>query len=408
MGSLAPSVPDPVICHNRGGVGGIAAVDLVKVRIEQKIEGWKRRGLIDGATASRLLQFESQKSKPLLLYSVLTIAALAIVVGVIAIVAANWTDIPDAVKLAADVLLAIGLAFGIYSTDERKKNSIRDTLIAIFYGFVLASIALIGQIFHLKSELWKPLVTWTAIASPAVFLGSAWTLGLVWLFGTTAAIVAIFDQYSRWIEEWNLQGFAVFLVIALPLLLSSIPWIRKTKPHFASAFRGASWAFFLLASSAFQSGWYIPPFEQIHAQFLSLTLTALGLLSFAFFENYVLVQSRNNRMNKNRRGLAVFVVFALLSSYAPFLFDHETHHWLGGLSFILLWAAAGWAAFEAGLAEILPIITAIIALRIVVIYFEVFGTLLDTGLGLITGGLFTLFMTWLWLRYAKKLKRIRT
>ena len=42
--------------------------------------------------------------------------------------------------------------------------------------------------------------------------------------------------------------------------------------------------------------------------------------------------------------------------------------------------------------------TALLALRLLIIYFEVFGTLLSTGIGLISGGLLTLGLAWLWSR----------
>ena len=48
---------------------------------------------------------------------------------------------------------------------------------------------------------------------------------------------------------------------------------------------------------------------------------------------------------------------------------------------------------------------AVIGLRILAIYFEVFGTLLDTGLGLIIGGLVTLALVWLWTRKRQQFAR---
>jgi hypothetical protein len=39
------------------------------------------------------------------------------------------------------------------------------------------------------------------------------------------------------------------------------------------------------------------------------------------------------------------------------------------------------------------------------IYFEVFGTLLDTGVGLVLGGLLTLLVTWFWARKRRDFDR---
>jgi uncharacterized membrane protein len=48
-------------------------------------------------------------------------------------------------------------------------------------------------------------------------------------------------------------------------------------------------------------------------------------------------------------------------------------------------------------------LTALLALRILVVYFEVFGSLLDTGVGLVTGGLLTLLIAWFWQKKVRKL-----
>jgi hypothetical protein len=49
--------------------------------------------------------------------------------------------------------------------------------------------------------------------------------------------------------------------------------------------------------------------------------------------------------------------------------------------------------------------TALIALRLLIVYFEVFGSMLDTGLGLITGGLLTLALGWAWRKKSPALAR---
>jgi hypothetical protein len=48
-------------------------------------------------------------------------------------------------------------------------------------------------------------------------------------------------------------------------------------------------------------------------------------------------------------------------------------------------------------------LTALIALRVLVMYFEVFGSMLDTGLGMITGGALTIGLAWLWKRKSPEL-----
>ena len=65
----------------------------------------------------------------------------------------------------------------------------------------------------------------------------------------------------------------------------------------------------------------------------------------------------------------------------------------------VVWLALfAWTSIQLGLVRVFNALTALIALRVLVIYFEVFGSLLSTGVGLITGGLMTLLVGWLWRR----------
>ena len=70
------------------------------------------------------------------------------------------------------------------------------------------------------------------------------------------------------------------------------------------------------------------------------------------------------------------------------------------LGFLCLLA---WAALQAGLKAAFTLLTALVGLRVIIIYFEVFGSLLQTGLGLVGGGLLTLLVAWVWLRKSKSL-----
>jgi uncharacterized membrane protein len=55
--------------------------------------------------------------------------------------------------------------------------------------------------------------------------------------------------------------------------------------------------------------------------------------------------------------------------------------------------------------NLLNFATAVIGIRILIVYFEVFGSLLGTGVGLVTGGMLTLGMVWLWVRKRREFAR---
>jgi len=59
-------------------------------------------------------------------------------------------------------------------------------------------------------------------------------------------------------------------------------------------------------------------------------------------------------------------------------------------------------AHETEDARLLNLATAVIGVRILIVYFEVFGSLLGTGIGLVIGGVLTLTLVWLWIRLRQR------
>jgi uncharacterized membrane protein len=76
----------------------------------RKLEAWYKAGLIDRATADRITEYEDQNSRPLALWAIIGIGALAIGLGLISVVAANWDDIPGMLRLAIHFALLIAAA----------------------------------------------------------------------------------------------------------------------------------------------------------------------------------------------------------------------------------------------------------------------------------------------------------
>jgi hypothetical protein len=68
--------------------------------------------------------------------------------------------------------------------------------------------------------------------------------------------------------------------------------------------------------------------------------------------------------------------------------------WLG-------WMA--WTALQAGHEGLFRLGVAAVCLRLLGVYIEVFGSMLETGLGLIVGGILTIGLTWFWLRKSRGL-----
>ena len=101
--------------------------------------------------------------------------------------------------------------------------------------------------------------------------------------------------------------------------------------------------------------------------------------------------------------LLVLLVLLLVLSYGPLLIGTKELELVGALVFIGLWAVVAWVGYASHNARLLSAATAVIGLRVVIVYFEVFGSLMDTGLGLVTGGLLTVGLTYLWARKRREI-----
>lgn len=155
-----------------------------------KLARWRAAGLIDEATSARLQAFEDAERTPVALYALGVLGAGAVALGLISVIAANWDAIPGRVKLGADVLLGMALAAATYVAVRRQRGWSSEVLITLFYGFTLASIGLVGQVYHLDAPTYQGLLAWSAATLPLVLLGQSRQLATLLVVGlaTTHAL----------------------------------------------------------------------------------------------------------------------------------------------------------------------------------------------------------------------------
>ena len=76
----------------------------------RKLNAWRDAGLIDDQTFERIEAYEEEHARPLALWGAIGIGSLAIGLGVISVIAANWEDVPGLIRLAVHFILMAGLA----------------------------------------------------------------------------------------------------------------------------------------------------------------------------------------------------------------------------------------------------------------------------------------------------------
>ncbi len=137
---------------------------------EHYLRRWRSAGLIDDGAVERIGAWEAAHRRPLWLWALSGMGVLAIGLGVVAVVAANWEEIPAGAKLAAALLLT-GLCAGFVAVAwQRDREWPREVGALLLFGLVIGSIALVGQVYKLQSDPWQALVTWLAVCTPFLAL----------------------------------------------------------------------------------------------------------------------------------------------------------------------------------------------------------------------------------------------
>ncbi len=360
--------------------------------LEPRLQRWVSAGLISAEQAERIQAFEHTEPRPTLLYAVAGLAGLAIALGLLSIVAANWDEIPGRVKIGLDLVLVAALGAGVWHWERRGPAWARETSIVVLYGLVIASIALLGQVYQLGGKAHEALLAWSVLTALLMTRARSGFAATIWILGLQTTWAA----WSVWAAEAFSAELALATIYWSPLLCIALGrWsvIRRVRPALAAALGSIGWSELVLCAMlgtlAFYSNTAIEAWiEAYPGALLSLVLT----LAIAF----AMLSSLPERL---------LMVTCLVLSHVPLFTSTGDLELAAAASFVVLWLMVAWAAHHARDTRLLNLATAMIGLRIVTIYFEVFGTLLDTGLGLVSGGLLTLALVWLWTRKRKQFER---
>jgi uncharacterized membrane protein len=371
------------------------------VQVARKLAEWHAAGLISAEDANKILAHEGQQTRPYLLYAIGGLGALTIALGVIAIIASNWESIPGRVKLAIDIILAAGLAAGIVAVDRRRIAWLRETLIALYWGYVLASIGLISQVYHLGGATWQALLVWTGLTFPLVTRAHSRGLATAWLLALHTTYFMALEPLAR--GDQASEGLLIGLIGLAPLLCLAVATsagVEKARPRFNRAFAGFGWSEALAMTSATTFAFYDAPLrpEQL-AGLVAPAAVAAALSAFLVLRAGRLVPGHPAGVPAVR----VLLVLLLVLGYGPLLLASGKQDLIGALAFIALWAVVAWVGYATHNARVLNLATAVIGIRLIAVYFEVFGSLLDTGLGLVTGGILTVTLTYFWARKRREL-----
>jgi hypothetical protein len=366
----------------------------------RKIAEWHGAGLIDADTRDRLLAYETTHARPLLLWAVWGIGALAIGLGFVSVVAANWEDIPGLVRLAVHLALIAALLALLVLREERLAAKSPWAVEAL--AFTTAALGLtffghLGQVYQTSSPLWQPLAAWLALFAPLLLLtGRSWPTaaavlgGLVWTVWAYATTRDGGPDLPRQLWLATVLTAPVFFAPLGAWLQSRSAredfWCDLEELAFTYAVGGATCATVIAAWDGFGDRYVAGEWASVLLAGALGTLAGIGVIAA--------------RRGISGRMSGAAIIGAAATVPLSYLLSGATVP--AALVFFALWSGIAAAALAASWRVLFQIAVGLIAVRLIILSFELGADLLMSGFGLILAGVMILGVSWAAVRISRR------
>ncbi len=147
-----------------------------------------------------------KRSTVVLVFGIL--GAILVGLGIILILAHNWDEFSNSVKLGLAFLpLITGQAVLGYSLWIRKSRTWQEGASGFLLLAVGACTALISQIYHIGGDLEQFMLVWILLTLPILYIASSGAAFLLLMCGITFyGCLAGYDRESTWYYYWLLLG----------------------------------------------------------------------------------------------------------------------------------------------------------------------------------------------------------
>lgn len=380
-------------------------------RLKRRLKEWVDNHLISEEQKIEILQFEEKRTRKIrpqwVLYGFMILGGSVIGIGIISLIASNWEAIPGSVKLLVDLLVLVGVAFGIMAAEQHNKTVLFDTLAVFFVILCIASIGLISQVYHTGGELYQALIMWLVITFPLCGLGKKIFLPYLWVTGfITLCLVWCFSDDSWWSGDAMVcVPFLVlpFLCLVLGLLFRLIASLKR----FSSVFYMAGMLSFIYAGvmtdiiltcdadEIFDIEWieYLPLMVIVPIAYILLAFAS----GFKRKEKWIIVAA-------SLLTLCVWFLPKLFWAHSPY--DFEAYgQFMGPLYSVMTLCLLGIFFSIQGHKRLFHLTTLTTGIRFLIVYFAVLENLAFTGIGLVVSGLIILGATILWYKSRGRIDR---
>jgi len=378
---------------------------------EKKLKAWADAGLIDDAAVARIREWEAANSRPLGLWALIGLGALAIGLGLISLVAANWEDIPGMMRLAIHMVLLLGtggLLWWQKANSPTLNTHFHEALLLIFGALGLTFFGHLGQVYQTSSPLWQLLALWLLLFT-ALMLG----FGRGWISATLWMAALGFTAQQHW--DWYLGSFSGVqsrfsgdgpatmppIVMVYQGLVSSFPALvvalaaglrgRSTRPDFWRRLEQIALTLVVIWFSFAGVFRMLGGGSALGTPVALIQSVIVGAAAAAVFF------ARPGNSGQATAAILGAAAFANLFSLAM---GKDS---LGNaIVFMTIWGTIAAGALHAGWRVVFQIAVSILALRLIILSFELASNLFGSGLGLILAGIATLGIAFAAVRLSRR------
>lgn len=370
------------------------------MNIEKYLERWEQAGIIQKEQSAKILKYEQeQPSASWVIFGLSGLGVAVVMTGLISLIAANWIYLSTVAKLVSYFILLGTLGYFTYKRSP-VPGVVRESLLTAYGLLVLAGIGLIAQIYHVQADGHQAIFFWLVIILPVVLATSSRLLNNIWFVGFALA-TTLWVMDSNWNPSTSGPELTrAFIAAAAPYVFLAIGYSlpKIISEQFCNAARFWSYVTILIPFAIFGNlAWAHTKEGLIDMGIGSLPLIPLFAAALAI----VCVLLR-----KIQQG--AFLTYAICGTITatailfltPLIVElTEDHEIIGCALFILAWCGSATIAAAIQRRRLFDFAALVIAVRFIVVYFEVFGSLAATGLGLILSGGVILGTAFLWHKY---------
>ena len=375
--------------------------NIEKWEFEEKLKRWKKADLIsqeqmDAALNPKTKNFLSMAT------SLLYLGIGCVVIGIISLIAANYDKIPPMVRLTSTFLLFVASNLGVYYSKMNKKDLAFEGFLASSIGLVGALIGLIFQTFHFKISFDNALFLWALLALPFAVMSVKKWFALAWY--PIFTMTFFFSSYGRDFMHVMSTLFSLPVIyIAFAFIIFSIYdlLVKNCPKHpFTEALK--CWGIIygvsaiILIDSFYVEGsrWYRKMHRINGWDYIFSVVTPANILLLIFSAIYPLMHVAKNGIV--RYYMYFLMAFGVVCSafVAPFF---------GAiLTLVTISFAATYFARQNQIKFFNCMICAFF-IRIIFAYFNLFMSMVSTGISAIILGILILIGVKVWLSYKKDL-----